>query len=180
VKEPLSFDRRLGLLKILLDAEPGEGPYLTEKQDSQGTYYRAPPVGYCKRFGLRTKSRQGLRRWVLRPQEWDSTREDLLLLFESVRTGAATADFDCSSAGYIKTPGTSKISLVALTAVGAGEGAALAHRSKVVPSSKLNYAQSAGLGAAGGALGGAVIAGSRRQGRQDLFSKQAYPYLRIL
>jgi len=180
LKEPLSFDRRLGLLKILWTLSLAKGPYLTEKQDSQGTYYRAPPGGIFVSDSDSGPSHGRAYDGGFYVPRMGLTREDLLLLIRKRPHRAATRRFSIALP-----PDTSRLqghpkSVCCPHRGGAARGSRWHHRSKGGAKQQVELRTVSRSWRGGRSTRRRRDCWDReRQGRQDLFSKQAYPYLRF-
>lgn len=140
-----------------------KGPYWSEKVDSNGTYYRAPPGGISVTGengaafpGQPTTSDGG---FYIPKNPNESVK-----LYAYFSTQAATEQSypngtDCSTLGYVSDPSTSKVDIVSFAvggAIGGATGGLLARG--VSGSGNMNYGQAAGVGAAGGLIAGVIIA----------------------
>jgi hypothetical protein len=163
LKEPLALTDAYGPLNFGWTTRLERGPYWSEKIDEQGTYYRAPPGG------ISVTSKDGAS-FPGQPATLDggfyvpNNPAEPVSIYRYFSTAAATVkiapiELDCSTMGYVKDPATSKISLVAFATDGAIDGGTggIIGRS-IADGSKLSYGQAAGIGAAGGLVGGLVIA----------------------
>lgn len=137
------------------------GPYIAEKVDAHGTYYRAPPGGLSERgphspAGSFANTYDG---GFYVPND----ARAIVGVYEYRSVGRVPVQLpprgaDCSTSGYVKDPATSKISLVAFGfggAIGGATGAVIAR--STVAHGKLGYGQTAGAGAAGGLIGGMLV-----------------------
>jgi hypothetical protein len=158
----LFFTQKIGLFKVLSTARLERGPYLSEKSDGRGTFYRAPPGGI--RINGNESATDGNGRTYdggfYVPD--DPTEPVRMYLYGSMLPAAVeapTAEANCSTAGYVKEPDTQKLSLVAAGTGGLIGGAAggTAARS-MSPASNTSYGRAAAAGAGGGALGFIIVA----------------------
>jgi hypothetical protein len=159
--EPLSFTRQVGLMKVSWTMRLERGSYLSEKLDSRGTFFRAPPGGI--RLAGNEPATEGHGRTYDGGFYLPNNPSDSVKIYFYDSNAAApvevpASDADCSTTGYVKDPSTYKVSLVALGIGGAVGGAAggVAGRS-LNPASRLSYGQAAGAGAAGSALAWVII-----------------------
>ena len=159
--EPLSFTRQVGWMKVSWTMRLERGPYLSEKMDDKGTFFRAPPGGI--RLAGNEPATEGHGRTYDGGFYVPNDPNDAVKIYFYYSNAAApvevpASDADCSTAGYVKDPSTSKLSLVAMISGGAVGGTAggIAGRS-LNPSSRLNYAQAAAAGAGGGVLAWVII-----------------------
>lgn len=140
-----------------------KGPYWSEKVDTNGTYYRAPPGGISvtdengSAFpGQPTTSDGGF--YV------PNKENELVKLYAYFSTKPAPVQpypngTTCSTLGYVRDPSTSKVDLVSFAvggAIGGATGGLIARG--VSGSGSMSYGQAAGVGAAGGLIGGVIIA----------------------
>ena len=158
LSEPISQTGEYGLANITWENLLERGPTVSERQDGNGTYYRAPAGG------LRTSSpdtktvntRDGGFYIPRNPNEPPK-------IYEYFSTENAPAQIppegaNCSNVGYIREPSTSKISVVSLAAGGAIGGAAGGVIGRAAFGGGTSYGHAAGVGAAGGFIAGILIA----------------------
>jgi len=160
---------KLGLLNIPWIYTLASGPYLSEREDAQGIYYRAPPSGITI---IRDKDGDGddsiAKRtppahvdggiWLPR----DTALAPHLYFYVGSRTDQAAAPLDhanCANAVLLPGAKPGDVNAVAFAVAGAAGGAAggIAGRS-MAGSGKMSYGQAAGTGAVGGAIAGLIIA----------------------
>lgn len=158
LSEPLSQTGQYGLANITWHTRLERGPYVSERQDDNGTYYRAP-VG-----GLRTSSADGA---LVRTRDGGfyipRNPNDPPKIYEYFSIEDAPAQIppegvNCSNVGYIREPSTSKISVVSLAAGGAIGGATGGVIGRAAFGGGMSYGRAAGVGAAGGLIAGILIA----------------------
>lgn len=152
VREKTSFFEERGPLKLKWETALTPGLYLSEREDKDGVYYRAPAGG----LGVFSQDAPGASRTydggIYVPR--DPAKAPLLYNYfsvDSVPPAAPVENADCTTATYVKDPVTRKISVLAIAAGGAAGG--LATRT-AVPGSRVSYGQAA----AGGAIGGGIVA----------------------
>lgn len=134
------------------------GPYIAEKVDAKGTYYRAPPGGLSEMAAHPHKVATYDGGFYI-PNDASA----IVAVYEYRSNGRVpvqilSSDANCSTARYVKDPVTSKISLVAFgagAALGGATGATIAR--STLAHGKLSYGQAAGVGAAGGLVGGLIV-----------------------
>jgi hypothetical protein len=142
-----------GILKIVTETRLERGPYVSEKEDADGTYYRAPQGG----ISIFQPGNPGAKRGYNDGGFYipkDPQKMPYIYMYTSmdgVPHEAPAAGVGCANVGYVKDPVTNKLS-IGLMAV-AGGGGAMAGRAAVKHSS-LSYGQAA----AGGAIAGALVA----------------------
>lgn len=155
-----------GLLNFKWTTRLASGPYIAEREDAGGTFYRAPPGGvYIGRDDIADQPPI-----PLLPRQFDggiwlphdpkapsriytyfSTEEAVVV---PVPSGAA-----CDVAMLVPDPQAKGVSVVAFATGGAIGGAAGAVVGRSVNSqSNMSYGQAAGAGVAGGLIGGVIIA----------------------
>lgn len=152
--EALTATDEAGLLKLVTETRLERGPYVSEKEDAQGTYYRAPQGGISqfqpggnfsgKRFTMDggffvPKDPQKLPSLYLYTQMGDTTPV------------VPDAGINCANVSVARDPVTHKLSIGLMAAAGGLGGAA---GRAAVPHSGISYGQAA----AGGAIGGALVA----------------------
>ena len=158
VSEPLTYKEKKGLLNIEWQYRLERGPYIAEKENEEGTYFRAPPGGVHvfrtdmqhkpSSFGSNELRDGGL--WI----PHDSKKSPKMYSYFSMKDAEVVipnGNTNCSSFTYLKDPVTSKVSVVAF-ATGGAIGGALGRT--LTPNSQLSYGQAA----AGGAVGMAFVA----------------------
>lgn len=154
-----------GLLKVHWTTRVLPGPYVAEREDGKGTYYRAPPGGIQliqdgtedKPASLLTHMAYDGGIWLphdpsLPPQLYTSfsTRSASVVPFPEGAT--------CANATFAQDPKTMGVSLAAFAAGGAVAGATGATVARsTVSNGSMSYGQAAGAGAAGGLLGGLIV-----------------------
>lgn len=155
-----------GLLNFKWTTRLASGPYIAERENAEGTFYRAPPGGvYIGRDDIADQApipllpRQfdgGI--WLPRDPKapsriytYFSTQEAEIV---PVPSGAT-----CDVAVLVPDPQAKGVSVVAFATGGAIGGAAGAVVGRSMNShSGMSYGQAAGAGVAGGLIGGAIIA----------------------
>lgn len=160
---PISFIAERGLLNIKWETRLERGPYISEKEDDQGTYYRAFPGGVNinspGRFsidGKRFSNDGGF--WI----PHDHSALPRIYTYFSGTPGVPmeipAENADCSSSAYIKDPTKNKISLVEFATTGATGGALGGVLGQsLAQHSGMSYGQAAGAGAVGGGLGMLIV-----------------------
>lgn len=167
VDAPLFFVEQRGLLKVLWTFRLERGPYVAEKADEKGTFYRGSPGAISlsahrkaedsHEFGAATFDGG-----IYVPNDSAETPK----LYEYVsgdRQAVVTPPPDgatCADAGYVLDPDTQKLSIVALASASAVVGAAGSTAGAMTAHAMghhVNVGQSAVAGAAGGLIAGAII-----------------------
>lgn len=158
---PMSFFTSRGLMFPVVETRLERGPYIAERGDTEGTFYRGPPGGfsgwpYTLPAANTSHARDG-GFWI--PHDSRVTPR-LYSYFSTSPTPAEipSENVNCSSFAQVKDPTTSKTDLVALAAGGAVGGAlgGVVGRS-MAPQSGVSYGNAAGVGAAGGAIGMLIV-----------------------
>lgn len=147
-----------GLFKVDWEMYLERGPYLSEKEDTEGTYYRAPPGGiYVGQPDLRDRpasvaTHMNYDGGFFIPR--DPSKPPRLYNYYSPLSAPVVIPpegANCSNAGYIPDPSGEKVSVMGFMFGGALGGAA---GRAAVGSSGVSYGQAA----AGGAIAGAITA----------------------
>lgn len=162
LKAPLSFSGYYGIVHTKWTTRLEKGPYVSEKFDGKGTYYRAPPGGLSV-TGASGRPFPGM------PLTMDGgfyipiSTGTPVWIYRYFSTAAAPVDpsaenTDCTTVGYLKDPVGTKLSIVRLAAGGALGGAAGGVLGRgMAKTSTLSYGQAAGVGAASGIVAGLLI-----------------------
>lgn len=142
-----------GLLKIMTETRLERGPYVSEKEDAQGTYYRAPQGGISQ-F---QPNNPGAKRFTMDGGFFipkDPQKLPSLYLYTSMSNVAPLVPEEgsgCANVAVTRDPVTQKLSVGLMAAAGGIGGAA---GRAAVPHSGISYGQAA----AGGAIAGALVA----------------------
>lgn len=155
-----------GLLDYKWTTRLAGGPYIAEWEDSEGTYFRAPPGGiYIGRDDLADKPPIPLMPrhfdggiWIPR-QAAKPVNVYTYFSTEEAHVAPAPAGARCDTAVLLPASQAKGVSKVAFSTGGAIGGAAGGVVGRSMSSnSSLTYGQAAGIGAAGGAIGGFIVA----------------------
>jgi hypothetical protein len=165
VKQAISYSLTRGLLHIPVAIELGRGAYISEREDGNGVYYRAPQGAITeRRTDVKESSRAG------RTMTFDggiyapnnpAIAPTLYRYYatDSVQTQSAPGNTDCSTLAYTVDPNTHKVNVVAMgLATGIGAAAGMVTGQFIHPHLHTSYGQAAGVGLAGGLIGGIIIA----------------------
>jgi len=151
--EALMAKDEAGILKILTETRLERGPYVSEKEDAQGTYYRAPQGGISQfqpnNPGAKKFTMDGGFFVPKDPQKLPS-----LYLYTSMSNTTPVVPEEgvsCANVGVTRDPVTQKLSIGVMAAAGGLGGAA---GRAAAPHSGISYGQAA----AGGAIAGALVA----------------------
>ena len=164
LKEPLQELEHVGFMKIPWITRLERGPYVSEKMDANGTYYRAPPGGILLSGGyeqLKPGNGRDYDGGVYIPNNpGDPIHIYLYASMTAPKPEVPPSDVNCSNTGFVKDPVTAKISLVAFGTGGAIGGASGAVIGRSLFKSSLGVASTAAAaaGAAGGLIAGVFIA----------------------
>lgn len=122
LQTPMSFFVNRGLFNLVMETRLERGPYIAEREDAEGTFYRAPPGGFSGwPYSLQSADAKNARDggfWI--PHDRQTTPR----LYSYFSTAAVPPsvppdDINCSSFAQIKDPLTSKLNLIDMTAGGA-------------------------------------------------------------
>jgi len=158
ISEPITYTFEVGLVDAVWTARLERGPYISEKEDASGTYFRAPQGGISvARLDLVDKSTDpGVHQthdggfWLPHnPQIKPRTYQYFSM--QEVPPIVPPKDASCSTSAYVTDPDSSGASVLSLATGGAIGGAV---GRSMAPNSAMSYGQSA----AGGAIGGIVVA----------------------
>ncbi|MBM7129004.1 hypothetical protein [Dyella mobilis] len=164
MKQAISISSTRGLLHIPWDTEITPGAYISEYEDANGVYYRAPEGALTER---RTDEKETSRAGrtltfdggIYVPND-PATAPTLYEYYAtmSLRPDSAPSDTDCSTLTYTVDPNTQKVSVMR-TGVAFGAGAAIGMTTGrfVHPHVHTSYGQAAGVGLAGGLIAGLII-----------------------
>lgn len=156
-----------GLLKIKWITRLQAAPYVAERMDDKGTYFRGPPGAvYITTAGAEDKPAGILTHMnydggIYVPK--DPAQAPHLYLYNSamsVPAVAPPADATCANTTYARETNAKGVSALNFALGGAVGGAVGGAAGRAASSSnRMSYGQAAGAGAAGGAIGGLIIAG---------------------
>lgn len=164
VKQAISYTITRGLLHIPWDVELGRGAYISEHEDANGVYYRAPSGSMTERRADEKETSVAGRRATFEGGIFipnDASAAPTLYEYYgtmSRSTRAVPDSTDCGTLTYAVDPSTHKINVWAMgaaTGIGAATGMAIGH--SIHPQMKGSYAQAAGVGLVGGLIGGLII-----------------------
>lgn len=151
--EALTAIDTAGLLKLVTETRLERGPYVSEKEDAEGTYFRAPQGGISMfqpgNPGAKRSHNDGGFYIPKDPSKMPSIY--LYTTMDGVTPEVPGEGAVCANVGYVKDPVTQKLS-VGLMAIAGGAGGAAGRAA--IKNSSLSY----GGAAAGGAIGGALVA----------------------
>lgn len=156
LKEAISGSAKYGLVNIVWESRLERGPYISEKEDAEGTYFRGPqgavrfdrPDQPAKDTFSHTVSDGG----IFVPK--DPNAAPRLYVYTSLQNTAPQVPapgVDCSSVVAVKDPVTNKVSVAAAAAAGGLGGTA---GRAVAQGAQFSYGQAA----VGGAVAGAIVA----------------------
>jgi len=146
----------LGLMKTLMQTHLERGPYVSEKEDALGTYYRGPKGAVSMHYPDNPGSKPGhVDGGFFIPK--DAQKLPSVYLYttmDGVEPEVPGPGVSCANVGYIKDPVTQKLS-IGMMAAGGGLGGAAGRA--MVPRSSVSYSQAAAGGAIAGALVGYLV-----------------------
>lgn len=158
---PMSFFESRGLFTPSAETRLERGPYISEREDSEGTYYRGPPGAFSGwPYSLPSADLKNARDggfWI--PHDRAKTPR-LYSYFSTspVPPSVPPENINCSSFAQVKDPVTTKTDLVAFAAGGAIGGALGGMVGQSMnPHSGMSYGQAAGVGAVAGAVSMVII-----------------------
>lgn len=155
-----------GLLDVKWTTQLAPGPYIAEREDAQGTFYRAPPGGvevFAAEFadkqpaGLIPRFYDG-GIWLPRDLAAPAKFYTYFSTADAV-VKPALPDATCDVAVLVPDPQAQGVSVVSFAtggAIGGGTGAVVGR--SMNNQSSLSYGQAAGAGVVGGAIGGLIVA----------------------
>lgn len=181
IEMPLGMEAHetLGLLHIPWVYALTPGPYLSEREDLQGVYYRAPPSGITIN---RDKDSDGddsaakkTRTVYVDGGIWlprDPMLPPHFYFYAGSRSEQPAAPFEsinCANAVLLPGAKPGDANAFAFAAAGAAGGAAggIAGRS-IAKGSTMSYGQAAGVGLVGGAIAGLIVAKLNDMGRGQI------------
>lgn len=157
LKEPLVSRDKYGLLDVEWEVKLAAGPYVSERVDQDGTYFRAPPGGmYQARTGFEDKPAGLLTHQVtdggiyLPHKKAEPVRLYKYFTLGDVPIVAQPADVDCRTAVFVKNPATGQ--LVANMPEVSAAASDISLRAALQPNGP-----GIGSAAVGGAIGGAIV-----------------------
>lgn len=165
VKPALSYTIARGWLHIPWEIELGQGSYVSEREDANGVYYRAPAGAITERRtdvkpdsrAARATSFEG---GIYVPDN-ASVAPTIYEYYGSASLVAQSApgDADCSKLAYAVDPYTRKVSVTGTgLAMGFGAGMGAMTGRFINPRVHMSYGQAAGAGLVGGLVGGLIVA----------------------
>jgi hypothetical protein len=161
LKEPISQIGEHGLASIAWETRLERGPYVSEREDAQGTYYRAPPGGVRNEtVGNRENPLNSVRDGgiYIPKSAMDPPKIYYYFSVGSVPAEVPPEGMDCSKIGYITDPSGSKLDVVSVGTDGAIGGALGGVLGRAMAGGGMSYGQAAGVGAAGGLIGTVLVA----------------------
>lgn len=164
VKQAITISTTRGLLHIPWDTELRPGAYISEYEDANGVYYRAPEWAITERRTDENESSRAGRTMTFDGGIYVSndpaTAPTLYAYYatSSPLPQSAPSDTDCSTFTYTRDPNSQKVSVMRMgIAVGAGAAAGMVTSRFVHPHVHASYGQAAGVGLAGGLIAGLII-----------------------
>lgn len=155
--ESLSLVGTHGLGEFAWETRIERGPYVSEREDQKGTYYRAPPGGVHEQIvGTAEAARDG--GFYIPKNANETPRVYYYFSMANAPVQIPPEDANCSNIGYISDPSGSKLDLVSVGVGGAVGGAAGGVIGHAIAGGGAGYGQAAGVGAAGGLIGTLLVA----------------------
>jgi len=164
LRDPISFTGQYGAFHASWTTRLERGPYWSEKIDGKGTYYRAPPGGVsitgAKGAGIPGQGAVSDGGFYVPSNSDEPIHIYRYFSTDSVPAQVPPDDLNCSNVAYSQDPSSSMVSLVTAAAAGAATGAAgeAISRGMIGRGAHMSYGRAAGVGAAGGLIGGLVVA----------------------
>ena len=165
VLESIDAHETYGLLRFDWTTRLVQGPYISEREDADGTYYRAPPGGiYLGRDDLASKPPIPLLPRIFDGGIWIPRSPDKpprVYTYNSTQEATIVPPPDgasCTNAVTVPDSqgiGVNPVAFAIGGALGGAAGGTIARTS--TPNNSISYGQAAGVGAAGGAIGGLII-----------------------
>lgn len=159
--EAISYSEVKGYMDIQWEYKLERGPYIAEKEDKEGVYFRAPPGGVFLGRPDKKDEPPSLVTHVTRDGGFfiphDKSKQPRLYRYFSMDEAKViipSTEINCSSFAYSKDPNTSKISIGAFAIDGAAGGVT---GRGMVPNSQMGYGQTAAAGAISGVIVAAII-----------------------
>ena len=162
---PADYLEDRGPLKVSWETRLERGPYVSEREDAEGVFYRAPPGGVMivpqsARNPPPNTPVSGVYDggvWIPR----DPAKQPRL--YSYFTTVAPTPvvpppEASCANVQVARNPKTQGVDTIAYTVAGGVGGAVGGAAARGVGATGMSYGKAAGVGAAGGAIGGAVVA----------------------
>lgn len=159
--EPISQIDKHGLGNVAWETRLERGPYVSEREDANGTYYRAPPGGVRRVVvdnptSPLSETRDG--GFYLPKAANLPPKVYYYFSTANVPVEVPPANMNCSTIGYVSDPAGAKLDVVAWGAGGAIGGALGGIISNASTGGHMSYGRAAGVGAAGGLIGFVLIA----------------------
>jgi hypothetical protein len=162
---PASYLEERGLLKYTWETRLERGPYVAERVDANGTFYRAPPGG----VSIARQDALSLPANLLTHMTYDggvwiphdpAGQPHLYNYFttEAVPPVVPPAGSSCANVEVARNPNTQGVDTVAYGVAGAVGGATGGLLARGAGTTGMSYGKAAGTGAVGGAVGGVLVA----------------------
>lgn len=161
----LSTTEAKGLFKVVWTTRLERGPYISEREDAEGTYYRAPPGGiHVSQPNPKDKLAAPVNAYtsdggIFVPRDAAAPAR----LYHYLQNEAAPVTVppdgaDCSSTTVVRDPATKGVSVAAYAAAFGAAGAAGGYAAReAAPNSSVSHGRAAGIGAAGGLISGVIV-----------------------
>ena len=160
VAQPLQASELRGPFKAVWETRLANGPYISEREDERGTFYRGPPGAYSlagdpkKADGSNTVA-QVLDGGIYVPR--DSTAPPILYVYYSMEKAEVfpvPMGTDCSSGDYVRAALGGKLHKIASVSGKADSG----EQARAIAERNMNNNNVSGSSLVGGAVGSAIVA----------------------
>ena len=162
---PVSYVEERGLLKYMWETRLERGPYVAERVDANGTFYRAPPGGVSiARQDALSAPASSLTHMTYDGGVWiprdPAGKPHLYNYFttEAVSPVVPPAGSTCANVEVARDPKTHGVDAVTYGVAGAVGGATGGVAARAAGTTSMSYGKAAGTGAVGGAIGGVLVA----------------------
>jgi hypothetical protein len=165
LSEPVSFREVRGLLRYEWEVRLERGPYIAEREDAGGTYYRAPPGGLSRARSDAPATPPG----VGSHMTWDGgvwiprdpavpPHQYFYFTTAAVPPVVPPPESNCSNVEVLRDPSSNGVSAITYGIDGAVAGITAGVVARSAGATGASYGKAATTGAVGGALGGALVA----------------------
>jgi hypothetical protein len=163
--EPASYREVQGLLRYEWEMRLERGPYVAEREDAGGTYYRAPPGGLSRARSDVPATPPG----VGSHMTWDGglwiprdpavpPHQYFYFTTAAVPPVVPPPESNCSNVSVLRDPTTQGVSTITYDIDGAVTGITAGVVARSAGATGVSYGKAATTGAVGGALGGTLAA----------------------
>jgi hypothetical protein len=163
LKEPMLENSTHGLASIPWETRLERGPYVSEREDTKGTYFRGPAgavrmqvVGRPPIPGVASIMDGG---FYIPNNPKDAPKVYYYFTTADVPARVPPEELDCSGVGYIADAAGTKLDVVPIAVGMTIGGAAGGVAGRAMAGGGMGYGEAAGAGAAGGLIGGLIVVG---------------------